>query len=175
MLSPAGAKARAWFDPTAGRYPATPLLDRRNEVRDDHLTFLVLALAVALVTFAIGGVPPLLLPPIIPSRAPRRESPPQRAGGTHGDHLEAPGALTAQERTEKPQIHGSPGAGVNMPRRPKAQGGFDSRPVANAAASGNRRPICMQTVTHRHEPPAPVVIRTRNDVAHDPTAKPRPN
>ena len=25
----------------------------------------------------------------------------------------------------------------------------------------------MQTVTHRHEPPAPVVNRTRNDVAHD--------
>ena len=27
----------------------------------------------------------------------------------------------------------------------------------------------MPTVTHRHGPTAPVVIRTRNDVAHDPT------
>ena len=32
----------------------------------------------------------------------------------------------------------------------------------------------MQTVTHRHGPPAPVVLRTRNVVAHDPTPKPRP-
>ena len=39
---------------------------------------------------------------------------------------------------------GSPGAGVNMPRRPKAaQGGFDSRPVADAATSGDRRTICI--------------------------------
>ena len=53
---------------------------------------------------------------------------------------------------------GSPGAGVNIPRRPKAQGGFDSRPVADAATSGDRRLICMMTHAHHHGT-APVASR----------------
>ena len=53
---------------------------------------------------------------------------------------------------------GSPGAGMNIPRRPKAQGGFDSRPVADAATSGDRRLICMMTHAHRHGT-APVASR----------------
>ena len=36
-------------------------------MRPDHLTFLVLAGAVALVAFALGGVPALLLPPALHS------------------------------------------------------------------------------------------------------------
>ncbi len=39
-------------------------------VRTDHLTFLVLAGAVALVAFAFGEVPMLLLPPAVPFSRP---------------------------------------------------------------------------------------------------------
>ena len=52
-----------------------------------------------------------------------------------------------------------------MPRRPNgSQGGFDSRPVADAATSGDRRIDCMPTHAHRHGT-APVAFRLRNDVA----------
>ena len=40
----------------------------------------------------------------------------------------------------------SPGAGVNMPRDRMAQGALDSRPVADAATSGDRRTDCMSTM-----------------------------
>ena len=39
-------------------------------VRTDHLTFLVLAGAVALVAFAFGELPALLLPPAVPFSRP---------------------------------------------------------------------------------------------------------
>ena len=45
-----------------------------------------------------------------------------------------------------------------MPRRPKAQGGFDSRPVADAATSGDRRPHLHDDHAHRHGT-APVASR----------------
>ena len=51
-----------------------------------------------------------------------------------------------------------------MPRDRMAQGGLDSRPVADAATSGDRRIDCMPTHAHRHGT-APVAFRLRNDVA----------
>ena len=49
-----------------------------------------------------------------------------------------------------------------MPRRPMAQGGFDSRPVADAATSGDRRLICMMTHAHRHGTAPVVRFASRN-------------
>ena len=78
-------------------------------MRDDHLTFLVLVVSAALALFAAGEVPALLLPPAFPKadrgtpRATRRVRGRRSGPGVHGDHLGAPGALAAQERTEKPQ------------------------------------------------------------------------
>ena len=68
----------------------------------DHLTFLVLAGAMALVTFACGDVPALLLPPALHSadrgrRGDGARTASERAGGSNY-HLGAFGLLTAQER-----------------------------------------------------------------------------
>ena len=86
-----------------------------------------------------GGVPQS--PKVPPARSGRADG-----AGAHGNRRfrRVPTITTgaAPPRAAK----GSPGAGVNMPRRPKAaQGGFDSRPVADAATSGDRRTICMST------------------------------
>lgn len=85
-------------------------------MRPDHLTFLVLAGAVALVAFAVGAIPCVLLPPAFPagvqgtSRGAQRlngaQRPPQHAGGYPGGYLDASGALAAQERTGKRQSAG---------------------------------------------------------------------
>ena len=120
-------------------------------MRDDHLTFLVLAGAVTLLAFTTGAVPALLLPPTLHSatriRRERRRRGRHSTPGYPGGRLGVPGAGRARE-SRKPA---SPGAGVNMPRRPMAtRGGFDSRPVADAAASGDRRIDCMSTMTYHH-------------------------
>ena len=72
---------------------------------NDHLTFLVLAVSVALALFAAGELPALLLPPAFPKADQETPRATRRVRGRHsdGDHLGAPGALTAQERTGKPQ------------------------------------------------------------------------
>ena len=106
-------------------------------MRDEHLTFLVLAGAVTLLAFTTGAVPALLLPPALGVSGAQR--PPRPAGVSQG-HLGAPGALAAQERRRKQQNRLSLGRERTCPgdRWPRG-GGFDSRPVADAAASGNRR------------------------------------
>ena len=54
---------------------------------------------------------------------------------------------------------------MNIPRRPKAQGGFDSRPVADAATSGDRRNRLHVDHARRHGT-APVAFRfAQPDVA----------
>ena len=77
---------------------------------NDHLTFLVLAVSVALALFAAGELPALLLPPAFPKADQETPRATRRVRGRHSvpgvttwDHLGAPGALTAQERTGKPQ------------------------------------------------------------------------
>ena len=53
-----------------------------------------------------------------------------------------------------------------MPRLPNgSQGGSDSRPVADAATSGDRRTICIDDPCPSPRLPAPVAFRLRNDVA----------
>ena len=76
-------------------------------MRDDHLTFLVLAGAVTLLAFTTGAVPAMLLPPVLPTSRPewaaarkgRRSKP-----GVSKYHLGASDALAAQERTRKAAI-----------------------------------------------------------------------
>ena len=62
---------------------------------------------------------------------------------------------------------------MNIPRRPKAQGGFDSRPVADAATSGDRRNRLHVDHARRHGT-APVAFASRNQTLRRPTPKPRP-
>ena len=68
----------------------------------------------------------------------------------------------------------SPGAGVNMPRRPTAaKGGLDSRPIADTATSGDRRIDCMSTMPIATAP-RPWRFASRNQTLRRPTPKPRP-
>ena len=53
-------------------------------MRPDHLTFLVLAGAVALVAFALGDVPALLLPPALHSATRTGENALRRARSASG-------------------------------------------------------------------------------------------
>ena len=57
-----------------------------------------------------------------------------------------------------------------MPRRPNgSQGGSDSRPVADAATSGDRRTICIDDPCPSPRLPAPVASRYAQPVRCAPT------
>ena len=154
-------------------------------MRDDHRTFLVLAGAVTLLAFIADVLPALLLPPVFPTGDQGRRrlvAPPERRSeavmasrGAKG-HLDAAGALAAQERTEKPELGGSPwGGSEHAPATVKAtQGGSDSRPVADAATSGNRRLDCMSTTAHRRHGARGAFAARSPVVARRPNTRPRP-
>ena len=95
-------------------------------MRPDHLTFLVLAGAVALVAFALGGVPALLLPPALHSATRIGENGAQtraearRGGKVPGEPRgRAGGALAHESRAFRRQRRG-------LPRHPGAHACADA-------------------------------------------------